>query len=276
MNVHRPERLNLLTLPAAQRRVLTYLAREGPTDVASLAPALSQEPAVLQSTLAALIAQGAITLGADGRVAAHLGRTRRRTLPARLWPALQAGSRLYTAQEIATLRAVVPILQFARARLGEFTDHGPGHVLRVKSFATQLGYLLDLSSHEQHLLRAAALLHDVGNVVDRATHHIISQEMVEKLAAHGQLPFSSREAAVVGLLCRWHRKEYDPSRTDTLYDETIRTGLLASILRVADALDSDYRRIDYDEKFRRVVQLFFPQSFLYLEDLDTILGCWTN
>ncbi|MEZ4659528.1 MAG: HD domain-containing protein [Caldilineaceae bacterium] len=264
--------INLLTLPTAQRQVLLYLAREGPTAVATLPQLLNQEPDALAEILAALQARGAIIVEPDGRLSAQLGRTRRRTLPARLWPALQATTRLYSAQEIATLRTVVPILQFARARLGEFTDHGPGHVLRVKVFATQLGHIMGLTASEQHLLRAAALLHDVGNVVDRATHHIISQESVEKLAAAGQLPFSRREAALVGLLCRWHRRAYEPNRTDELAAETVRTGLMASILRVADALDSDYRRVDYDDKFKRVLALFYPQEVPFLDDLETILG----
>ncbi|MEZ4862416.1 MAG: HD domain-containing protein [Caldilineaceae bacterium] len=272
MSPQRQAQLNLLALPAPQRQVLLYLVREGPTTVAVLAQALNQEPTVLAETLAALTTRGAVTVDAAGRLTPALGRTRSRTLPARLWPALQTADRLYSAQEIATLRTVVPILQFARARMGQFTDHGPGHVLRVKAFATQLGYVMGLTASEQHLLRAAALLHDVGNVVDRATHHIISQETVEKLTATGQLPFSSREAALVGLLCRWHRREYDPNRSDELAGVTIRTGLLASILRVADALDIDYRRVDYDDKFKRVLQLFYPQEVPFLDDLDTILG----
>ncbi len=263
---------NLLTLPLLQRQILVYLAREGPTNRDTLAVALDQTPAALQTTVTALIKLGALTQTIDGHLEAHWGRRRRRSLPARLWPALQTANRLYSAQEIATLRTVVPILQFARAKLGEFTDHGPGHVLRVKMFATQLGSILGLSATEQHLLRAAALFHDVGNVVERARHHIISQEAVEKLAANGQIPFSQREAALVGLLCRWHRKAYEPERTDDYHGETVRTGLLASILRVADALDSDYRRFDYSDKFMGVIEFFYPHEIPYWQGLAEILG----
>jgi len=262
----------LLALPPLQRKIIVTLTREGASAAGSVAQLLATDIATLQTALAALLAQGRIRLATNGQVEVMIGRTRRRTLPARLWPALQTASRLYSAQEISTLRTIVPILQFARAKLGEFTDHGPGHVLRVKSFATQLGYVLGLTTGEQHLLRAAALFHDVGNIMDRATHHIISQETVEKLAATGQIPFSRREAALVGLLCRWHRKEYDPNRTDELHGATIRTGLAASILRVADALDSDYRRVDYGAKFKRVLHLFYPEELPYLDDLATICG----
>lgn len=263
---------HLLALPPLQRKLMAYLIREGATDQATLAQKLALDPTNVQATLTDLQASGRIQLNQNGAFAANLGRTRRRSLPARLWPALQTASRLYSAQEIITLRTALPIVQFARAKLGEFTDHGPGHILRVKAFATQLGHLLGLTASEQRLLRAAALFHDVGNIMDRATHHIISQETVEKLAATGQIPFSSSEAALVGLLCRWHRKAYNPDRMDQLHGETIRTGLAASILRVADALDSDYRRVDYGAKFKRVLELFFPHEIPYLDDLATILG----
>jgi hypothetical protein len=264
--------LSLLTLPPIQRRIVTHLAREGSADPATLAQRLMLDPTDVQRALLALQASGHVRLTLTGTLEANLGRTRRRTLPARLWPALQTASRLYSVQEIMTLRIAVPIVQFARAKLGEFTDHGPGHILRVKVFATQLGYILGLTPSEQHLLRAAALFHDVGNIIDRAQHHIISQETVAKLVANGQLPFSIGEAALIGLLCRWHRKEYDPNRTDLLHGETIRTGLAASILRVADALDSDYRRVDYGPKFKQVVAFFFPHELPFMDDLETILG----
>ena len=174
---------HLLALSALERRLVTHVTRYGPADVHTLATALNEEVTTLAPLLQALLERGQLINEVNGRVAVRLGRTRRRTLPARLWPALTASNRLYSTQEIATLRTVVPILQFARAKLSEFADHGPGHVFRVKSFATQLGYLVGLTTAEQHLLRAGALFHDVGNIIDRAQHHIISQETVERLTA---------------------------------------------------------------------------------------------
>jgi HD-GYP domain-containing protein (c-di-GMP phosphodiesterase class II) len=158
---------NLLALPSLQRRIIVHLSREGPADALALADHLSQNVVEIEAAMAALVEQGYLRLFPDGQAEARLGRTRRRTLPARLWPALLAADRLYSTQEIATLRTVTPILQLARAKLGEFADHGPGHALRVKSFATQLGYVLDLTPTEHHLLRAAALFHDVGNIVEQ-------------------------------------------------------------------------------------------------------------
>lgn len=263
---------HLLALKPLERRLVTQLTRYGPADVHSLATALNEAVTTLEPLLRLLIDQGQLVEEEDGRLAVRLGRTRRRTLPARLWPALTASNRLYSTQEIVTLRTVVPILQFARAKLSEFADHGPGHVFRVKSFATQLGYLVGLTPTEQHLLRAGALFHDVGNIIDRARHHVISQETVERLTAQGELPFSQREAALVGLLCRWHRKEYDPQRHDEWADQVIRTGLLASLLRVADAMDIDQRRVDYSAQFMRILHFFYPEELPYWHSLSEILG----
>jgi hypothetical protein len=265
--------LDVFDLPDLQREIVLYLARSGPADAATLAQAIGLDLGEVQSALDALVEKGHVRLLANGQADAVLGRVKSRTtLPAQLWHALLATDRLYSEQDIATLRTAVPILQFARARLVEFADHGPGHALRVKSFASQLGYIMGLSQTEQGLLRAAAFFHDVGNAVDRERHNVISQETVIRLAADGELPFSAREAEVVGLLCRWHRREYNPDRRDDLSGETIRTGLLASILRVADAMDIDHRRSDYTERFSRVLHLFYPQNLPHWTSLEEILG----
>ena len=264
--------LNLLTLPVLHRNIIVHLAREGPANADTLAETFDKEPEEIQLILDELATKGKIQISPDGLATDSLGRTRRRTLPARLWPALLANNRLYSTQEIATLSTAVPILQFARAKMSEFADHGPNHVLRVKSFATQLGYVIGLSEMEQQLLRAASLFHDVGNVVDRERHHIISQVTVQRLTDSGKLPFSAKEAEIVGLLCRWHRKEYDPERFDELNGETIRTGLLASILRVSDAMDIDQKRSDYTDRFSEVLEFFYPGEMPYWTSLEEILG----
>jgi len=263
---------DLLDLPRLQREIVIYLSRKGPTGTDALAQNLERDPSEVRDALSALVEKGHVRLSADGQAKVVFGRTRRRTLPAQLWPALLAPSRLYSEQEIATLRTAIPILQFARAKLGEMVDHGPGHGLRVKSFTTQLGYILGLSSTERHLLRAAALFHDVGNIVDRSRHNIISQETVEKLTAAGELPFSTSEARLIGLLCRWHRKEYDPERRDVLRGEPVRTGLLASILRIADAMDIDHRRSDYADQFAPVIQFFYPDQLPHWAGAENVLG----
>lgn len=263
---------SLLDIPSREREVFLYLSRNGPCEAASIAAALGRDIADIQSALAALEQRGRIR-HIDGKYEVALGTVSSHIqLPGYLWSAFLATDRLYSEQEIAALRTAVPMLQFGRARLSQFTDHGPGHAFRVKAFATQLGCILNLTAEEHHLLRAGAVLHDIGNVVDRERHHIISQETVEKMARAGKLPYNPKEAELVGLLCRWHRREYDPNRTDALRGHKIRTGLLASTLRIADALDIDYRRSDYGKKFREVLAFFFHDELLHWNSLDEIYG----
>jgi hypothetical protein len=265
--------LDLLNSPDLQREILLCLARYGPADAAVLTQSTGLDPTQVQEALAVLLEEGRVRPLANGQVEAVIGRAKgRTTLPAQLWQALLTTDRLYSGQDIATLRTAIPILQFARARMVEFADHGPGHALRVKSYASQLGHVVGLNPTEQGLLRAAALFHDVGNAVDRERHNMLSQETVIRLTADGELPFSAEEAEVVGLLCRWHRCEYDPNRADTLEGDMVRTGLLASILRVADAMDIDQRRSDYTDRFYRVLGFFFPQALPFWTSLKEILG----
>lgn len=142
--------LGVFDLPDLQREIVLYLARNGPADAETLAQGTGLDLAEVRSALGALVDRERVRLSADGQADAVLGRIERRTtLPAQLWHALSATDRLHSDRDIATLRTAVPILQFARARLVEFADHGPGHALRVKSFASQLGYVMGLSQTEQ-------------------------------------------------------------------------------------------------------------------------------
>jgi hypothetical protein len=265
--------MDLLDLPPIEQEVWRALFRIGPATTEALGKELKRELSQIENSLAALERKARICLTSDGRwqvMMGHIGP--HTTLPASVWPALLGTDRIYSEQEIVTLRTAVPILQFARAKLSEFVDHGPNHALRVKTFATQLSYILGLTDVERHLLRVAALFHDIGNVVDRTEHHVFSQKTVEQLYAAGKLPFSMEEAELIALLCRWHRREYDPNQTDRLRGQPVRTGLIASILRVADAIDIDQRRSDYHGKFREILEFFFPAHLPHWTSLEQILG----
>jgi len=258
---------SLLDIPSREREIFLYLSRNGPCDAASIAAAFGRDISDIQSILAALKQRERIRQdngkyeicprpGYSTYVIARLSVFR-----------ILNTDRLYSEQEIAALRTAVPMLQFGRARLSQFTDHGPGHAFRVKAFATQLGCILDITARNVIYCEPVQCYHDIGNVVDRERHNIISQETVEKLARAGKLPYNPKEAELVGLLCRWHRREYDPNRIDTLRGQKIRTGLLASVLRIADALDIDYRRSDYGKKFREVLDFFFSDELLHWNSL---------
>lgn len=148
------------------------------------------------------------------------------------------------SQERAVFVASLPYMSTAKA-LGlskGMNDHGPLHAQRVHAIVVCISALIALSESERDLLCAAALLHDIGMSKDRENHHLESASLVRILTEEGQLPFTSDEAEVVSTLCEWHRKNYD---ADAIHPELgIRTGVLASVLRLADAMDLDYRRAE--------------------------------
>lgn len=265
--------LDLLDLPVAEREVFLELSRNGPLDAAALSHSLRHSLDEIQTRLMSLEQKGRVRFLPDGKADVQMGHTRvRATLPAQLWTALLAPQRFYSEQEIAILKTAIPMLQFVRATLSSFADHGPHHALRVKTYATQLAYIMELTETERRVLRIAALFHDIGNVLDRDRHHEISQDVVGRLVEMGRLPLAPEEAGVIGLLSRWHRKAYDPERVDTIRGERVRTGLAASILRVADAMDIDSRRSDYDEQYRFAMEFFFPEKRPYFTSLEEVYG----
>ena len=155
-------------LAPAERQVWLALVRTGPAAAETLALELGQDILRIQDLLDALDRKGRIRPSGDGQWRVVMGRIKpHTTLPPGVWPAMLGTDRLYSEQDIETLQTAIPMLQFARAKLSEFVDHGPSHALRVKTFATQLSYIVDVTTAERHLLRAAALFHDIGNVVDR-------------------------------------------------------------------------------------------------------------
>lgn len=96
----------------------------------------------------------------------------------------------------------------------------------------------DLPSDTRELLAAAALLHDIGYVINHAKHHKHAYHLI----LHGDLQgYSQREIEVVANVARYHRKAY-PTRRHAAFArldraDRRRVRVLAGILRVADGLD---------------------------------------
>jgi hypothetical protein len=163
-------------------------------------------------------------------------------------------------KEMIVYRASLPYMQTAKAlaRSKQMNDHGPLHAQRVYSISKQLARLFDLSSHEIALLLASALLHDIGMAKDRTDHNLLSAKYVKEMGKKGSLPFDKQEVSVVANLCKWHRGTYDPEATNRAI--LVRTGLLASLLRLADAMDLDYRRSDDYPQFASLIMAINPEQ----------------
>ncbi|MGH7537847.1 MAG: HD domain-containing protein [Gemmatimonadales bacterium] len=95
-----------------------------------------------------------------------------------------------------------------------------------------------LDAEGREILIAAALLHDVGYLINHATHHKHAYHLIQ----HAELPgFTSREVELMANVARYHRKAAPKkrhpnfSRLERADRRLVRR--LAAMLRVADGLD---------------------------------------
>lgn len=84
----------------------------------------------------------------------------------------------------------------------------------------------------------AALLHDIGYIVDVQKHHKRAERIIRRASLPGLLPY---EVTLIALTVRCHRRKW-PGMTHRIFRglgradyDTVRW--LAAILRVADGLD---------------------------------------
>jgi exopolyphosphatase/guanosine-5'-triphosphate,3'-diphosphate pyrophosphatase len=126
-------------------------------------------------------------------------------------------------------------------------DHDTTHGEHVRQLARALFHQLrdvhGVPDHRGVVLEVAALLHDVGEVVNVRGHHKHSEYMIRWARMPG-LDEPSRE--MIALLARTHRK--DAARAKQLINDSTlpkehRAHLrkLSGILRIADALDTEHR-----------------------------------
>ncbi|MCA9835871.1 MAG: Ppx/GppA family phosphatase [Trueperaceae bacterium] len=130
---------------------------------------------------------------------------------------------------------------FSIANLAQRYYDRPAHnehvkVLSLKLF-DELCSLHQYGDWERELLGHAALIHDIGMAVNYYDHHKHGLFLVMSAALPG---FSHREQALIGLLCRYHRKGSPSSQGyDALLqeDDMARLGKLAALLRLAEYLE---------------------------------------
>ncbi len=130
-------------------------------------------------------------------------------------------------------------------RLGHRYGFDQAHGELVASFAATLFDDMQkahgFGERERLLLRAAALLHDVGDYVRYDGHHKHSYYLIQHSDIMGLTP---DERAIVANVARYHRKSPpDPSHPnfrDLDKDARAKVRGLAAILRIADALDREH------------------------------------
>jgi exopolyphosphatase / guanosine-5'-triphosphate,3'-diphosphate pyrophosphatase len=153
------------------------------------------------------------------------------------------------------------------------------HIEHVRQLALslfdQLADELEGDTEERGLLEAAALLHDVGQLVGYRKHHKHSYQLITHAEA---LPFSPRERAIVALLARYHRRK-GPKKKDDEFgalapeDQAV-VRRLAGILRVAEGLERGHTGIVQSVRAEiepeRVVLRVTPRQ----GGADLSLECW--
>ncbi len=116
------------------------------------------------------------------------------------------------------------------------------HVEQVRLLALQLfdqlGEALGAGPGERAILEAAALLHDVGQLVSYRSHHKHSYQL---LMHAERLPFSARDRHLVALASRYHRRSGPKKKHEAFAalpaDDQQVVRRVAALLRVADGLD---------------------------------------
>jgi exopolyphosphatase/guanosine-5'-triphosphate,3'-diphosphate pyrophosphatase len=109
------------------------------------------------------------------------------------------------------------------------------------SLFDDLRELHELDDTDRRILLGAALLHDIGQFITYRQHHKHSYYLISNADLPG---FSPDQVAIVALVARYHRRA-DPKTSHEEYaalekDERERVVRLASILRIADALDREH------------------------------------
>ena len=138
------------------------------------------------------------------------------------------------------------LLSFA-SKIGRHYMFEKSHALHVQRLALslfdQLAAMHGLSQRERNILIVASLLHDIGSFVSFKGHHKHSFYLITQTEIPGM---SDRDTLIVANTARYHRKA-EPSENHHGFsslnkDEKIVVEKLASLLRVADALDRDHRQ----------------------------------
>ena len=130
----------------------------------------------------------------------------------------------------------------ALGRRHRFDEAHGRHVARLSlSLFDQLRGIHGLGAVDRKILLGAALLHDIGQIISYRRHHKHSLYLIYNSDLPG---VASDETSMVALVARYHRRA-EPSDEHEFWNELDsdrqdRVRKLASILRIADALDREH------------------------------------
>jgi exopolyphosphatase / guanosine-5'-triphosphate,3'-diphosphate pyrophosphatase len=135
----------------------------------------------------------------------------------------------------------------AAVALGRRYLFDEGHALQVAelslSLFDQLRDLHGLDGHDRILLKAAAILHDIGTFVALKRHHKHSLYLISRSELPGLSP---EDMLVCANIARYHRKSnpapHHHDYTRLPQSARVRVDQMAALLRLADALDQQRKQ----------------------------------
>ncbi len=154
------------------------------------------------------------------------------------------------------------VLDFLAMNIRDFTSHGKRHFLGVVCQLSNLitdDMLPTMTSVEVFILLCGAWLHDIGLLVNRdkkgnqlsdteirEQHHELSAWKIGEVAPRIGLE-NPNLVRLMGDIYACHRRSVEiskrlPQSETSIQQQRVRSHLLAALLRMADALDTDYHR----------------------------------
>jgi exopolyphosphatase/guanosine-5'-triphosphate,3'-diphosphate pyrophosphatase len=141
-------------------------------------------------------------------------------------------------------KALVTAARSFANRMDHDTTHGEQVRRLASSLFTQMRDIHQLPDDLLVVLEVAALLHDVGEVVNTRGHHKHSEYIIR----HGRIPgLDGTRREMVALLARCHRKPAPDARkligeSPLAKDQRAQLRRLTALLRLADGLDFEHRQ----------------------------------
>jgi exopolyphosphatase / guanosine-5'-triphosphate,3'-diphosphate pyrophosphatase len=127
------------------------------------------------------------------------------------------------------------------ARRCQYPEEHSRQVTRLAlSLFRQTRDLHELSNQDSQLLEYAAILHDIGYHIARSQHHKHTQYLIDSCLTE----FDPEEKAIISQTSRYHQKSMPkkshPSFMQLSHKTQKKVAILASLLRIADALDRNH------------------------------------
>ena len=153
--------------------------------------------------------------------------------------------RLIREKDEAYARALEEEMMSLVHHVGEDYEYDYRHVTQVEKLSLvifdKIGKKFGLDDHCRLLLRAAAILHDIGKYVSMRSHSLYSYQLI---MGTDLLGFTEEDKTIIAMAAYYHAHnvlERDEKRVPPVKSELVPVvAKLSAILRLADALDRSY------------------------------------